>query len=187
MENILSAIQSRKIDCKVVGIISDRKAPGAEERASRYGMAVTVIDRKSPDFHHDLEEDLEAMNPDLLVLSGFLSILPEAVLERFPQRIINSHPAILPCFGGMGMYGKKVHEKVIASGARITGCTVHFVTGEVDGGPIISQATVPVLDSDTPESLQDRVKEAEHRLMIKTLADLTTMKYSVSGNRVIFR
>jgi phosphoribosylglycinamide formyltransferase-1 len=149
-------------------------------------MPVQVIDRKDQFFRKRLEDELLKINPDFIVLAGFLSILPDSILDNFRHRIINTHPALLPCFGGMGMYGLRVHRAVIESGARYSGCTIHLVTGEVDGGPIIAQSIVEVKDNDTAESLSDRVKEAEHLLMTETLRKLLTSDYAVSGKRVVF-
>ncbi len=186
MDRILDAIKEKRIDCRVAGIIADRKGTGAEEKAAAHGHSVIVVSRKDPDFAGRIDETVSRINPDLVILSGFLSILPPSLVDRFKNRIINTHPALLPCFGGMGFYGLKVHEAVIRSGSRYSGCTIHFVTGEVDSGPIISQRVVPVFDDDTPETLAHRVKEAEHELMEETLILLTTRRFSVSGKRVSF-
>ena len=108
---------------------------------------------------------LEAQSADLLVLAGFLKLVPSEVIARYRGRIINVHPALLPAFGGKGMYGIRVHEAVLQSGAAETGCTVHLVEEEYDRGMILAQARVPVLPGDTAQVLASRVLEQEHRLL----------------------
>jgi folate-dependent phosphoribosylglycinamide formyltransferase PurN len=108
----------------------------------------------------------------LVVLAGYLKLVPKSVVSRFRGRMINIHPALLPDFGGPGMYGHHVHEAVLASGARESGVTVHFVDEEFDRGEIIAQERVPVRPNDTPETLAARVLEAEHRLLPKVVLDL---------------
>ncbi|NLG83387.1 MAG: phosphoribosylglycinamide formyltransferase [Firmicutes bacterium] len=121
---------------------------------------------------------------DLICLAGFNRILDPLLIEAFPLRIMNTHPALLPAFGGEGMFGRRVHEAVLASGAKISGATVHFVTAETDRGPIILQAAVPVLDDDTPETLAGRVLAAEHRLYPEAVRLFAAGRLRVEGNRV---
>ncbi|MGH7672459.1 MAG: formyltransferase family protein, partial [Gemmatimonadales bacterium] len=109
---------------------------------------------------------------DLVVLAGYLKLVPAAVVVRFRWRMINIHPALLPAFGGPGMYGRRVHEAVLASGATVSGATVHYVDEQYDRGPIIAQARVPVRPDDTPETLAARVLEAEHRLLPMVVLEL---------------
>ena len=108
---------------------------------------------------------LERHGADLLVLAGYLKLVPAEVIDRYRGRILNVHPALLPAFGGLGMYGRRVHEAVLASGARQSGATVHLVDEVYDRGAILGQARVPVLPGDDPETLAARVLEAEHRLL----------------------
>jgi folate-dependent phosphoribosylglycinamide formyltransferase PurN len=108
---------------------------------------------------------LRAHGVDLVVLAGYLKLVPADVVEAYAGRMVNIHPALLPSFGGHGMYGIRVHQAVLASGATLSGPTVHLVTAEYDRGPILAQWPVPVLPDDTPESLRDRVLAAEHRLL----------------------
>jgi phosphoribosylglycinamide formyltransferase-1 len=119
------------------------------------------------------------------VLAGFLKILSGSFIRAFPNRIINIHPSLLPCFGGKGFYGEKVHKSVIESGARISGCTVHFVTEDVDLGPIIDQESVPVLDRDTPEQLAMRIHPVEHELLVRSIRLLVSGRYEIIGKRVV--
>ena len=148
---------------RVVLVLSDRADAPALDRAAGRGIAtVTLRD------HADGGEWLSALEPhgaDLLVLAGYLKLVPAEVIDRYRGRILNVHPALLPAFGGLGMYGRRVHEAVLASGARESGATVHLVDEVYDRGAILGQARVPVLPGDDPETLAARVLEAEHRLL----------------------
>jgi phosphoribosylglycinamide formyltransferase 1 len=124
---------------------------------------------------------------DTIVLAGFMRKLGPAFLQAFPQRILNIHAALLPCFGGQGFYGRRVHEAVIESGARFSGATVHFVDDEYDHGPIILQAVVPVEDDDTPDTLAARVLEQEHRIYPEALRLLAEGRLEIQGRRVKIR
>jgi phosphoribosylglycinamide formyltransferase-1 len=124
---------------------------------------------------------------DTIALAGFMRKLGPAFLEAFPQRILNIHPALLPCFGGQGFYGRRVHEAVLESGARFSGATVHFVDELYDHGPILLQSVVPVLDDDTLETLAARVLEAEHRLYPEALRLLALRQLEIRGRRVLIR
>jgi len=118
------------------------------------------------------------------VLAGYMRILTPWLIEKYRGRMMNVHPALLPSFGGEGMYGEHVHEAVLRSGCKVSGCTVHFVSTEVDGGPIILQESVPVLDDDTPESLANRIHPVEHRLYVKAVALYAAGKLKMEGRRV---
>ena len=121
----------------------------------------------------DADELLTTLaDADLVVLAGYLKLLPAPVVRRFRQRAINIHPALLPAFGGPGMYGHRVHEAVLASGATESGVTVHYVDEQFDRGPIIAQRTVPVLPDDTADSLAHRVLAVEHELLPEVVLDL---------------
>jgi len=152
----------------VVHVISSRPGAGALERARKAGVSTTVLADTQ-----DAGELLAALrDTDLAVLAGYLQRIPPAVVARFRLRLINIHPALLPAFGGPGMYGRRVHEAVLASGAPISGATVHYVDEEYDRGPIIAQWPVPVRAGDTPESLAVRVLEVEHRLLPRVVLEL---------------
>jgi folate-dependent phosphoribosylglycinamide formyltransferase PurN len=137
--------------------------------------------------------ELELAGADLLVLAGFLKLIPEPVVRAHRGRILNIHPALLPAFGGPGMYGRRVHEAVLQSGARISGATVHIVDEQYDHGPIVAQWPVPVLEHDDPETLAARVLEVEHRLLPEVVdafaaGDLTTDPAGrPKWNRTLFR
>lgn len=149
-------------DAAVVLVVSDRPRAGALERARRRGIAATVVD---PADDRALEAALAAHAIDWIVLAGYLRRVPPAVVSRWRGRILNIHPALLPRFGGPGMYGLRVHRAVLEAGERESGATVHVVDDEYDHGPILAQWTVPVEPDDTPESLAARVLSLEHRLL----------------------
>ena len=148
---------------RVVLVLSNRADAPALQRAAGRGIA-TVTLRNHADGGEWLSA-LERHRVDLLVLAGYLKLVPAEVVERYRGRILNVHPALLPAFGGKGMYGRRVHEAVLASGARESGATVHLVDEVYDRGAILGQARVPVLPGDDADSLAARVLEVEHRLL----------------------
>ncbi|MCG8467388.1 MAG: phosphoribosylglycinamide formyltransferase [Gemmatimonadetes bacterium] len=151
---------------RIVGLVASRETAGAIERAKRAGVPFTVPRAStSDDDAESLVAAFESWETDLIVLAGYLRLLPPGVVRRFFGRVINIHPALLPAFGGKGMYGKHVHEAVIESGARVTGVTVHFVDEAYDRGPIIAQWPVPVREDDDATRLAARVLEVEHALL----------------------
>jgi formyltetrahydrofolate-dependent phosphoribosylglycinamide formyltransferase len=153
---------------RVALVVSDRPDAGALERARGAGIPTAVL--RDPT---DPVSVLAALHDaDLVVLAGYLKLVPPAVVARFRWRMINIHPALLPAFGGPGMYGRRVHAAVLASGAAESGASVHYVDEEFDRGPVIAQARVPVLPGDTPETLAARVLEAEHRLLPSVVLEL---------------
>lgn len=119
-----------------------------------------------------LFEILKKSQPDLIVLAGFLRKVPDSIIQEFSGRIINTHPSLLPKFGGKGMYGLRVHKAVLEAGESETGCSTHFVTQNYDEGKIIKQKVVPVFPEDTPENLQERVKQAEKENLLETIRSL---------------
>jgi len=146
---------------RVTRVVSNRADAGALDRARRAGVAaVTVTDPADP------AQVLAALgDAELVVLAGYLKLIPAPVVSRFRWRMVNIHPALLPDFGGPGMYGARVHQAVLAAGARESGASVHYVTEEYDRGAVIARARVPVLPGDTPDALAARVLTAEHRLL----------------------
>jgi formyltetrahydrofolate-dependent phosphoribosylglycinamide formyltransferase len=147
---------------RVVLVLSNRAEAAALERAREHGVPAEVL--ADPADGVEWLRRLEARQVDLLVLAGYLRLVPPSVIARYRDRILNIHPALLPAFGGKGMYGRRVHEAVLASGARESGATVHLVDEAYDRGAILGQTRVPVEPDDTPETLAARVLEAEHRL-----------------------
>ncbi len=147
----------------VVLLATNRADAGAVDRAHRAGVPVHVIGNVADGAA--IREALDAQSVDLVVLAGYLKLVPADVVAAYEHRMINIHPALLPAFGGRGMYGRKVHEAVLASGATVSGATVHLVSTEYDRGPIIAQWPVAVRAGDTPETLQQRVLAVEHQLL----------------------
>jgi formyltetrahydrofolate-dependent phosphoribosylglycinamide formyltransferase len=162
LEALLRAL-GPEAPARVVLVLSNRADAPALERASGRGIATAAL-RDHGDGPEWLST-LERHGVELLVLAGYLRLVPAEVIARYRGRILNVHPALLPAFGGQGMYGRRVHEAVLASGARESGATVHLVDEVYDRGAILGQARVPVLPGDDPESLAARVLEAEHRLL----------------------
>jgi phosphoribosylglycinamide formyltransferase-1 len=148
---------------KIVVVISDRPDAGGLERARQWGLSTEVL--PSPSDGAVWLAVLRRYAVDLVVLAGYVKLVPANVIAGYRGRIVNVHPALLPAFGGQGMYGRRVHEAVLASGVRETGATVHLVDEVYDHGATLAQARVPVLPGDTPELLAQRVLEVEHRLL----------------------
>ena len=167
LQALLDALRESPI-ARVTRVISNRPDAGALARARRAGVPTTVL--------HNLDDPAELQaalgDAQLVVLAGYLKLVHAAVVARFRGRMINIHPALLPDFGGPGMYGRRVHEAVLASGVKESGATVHLVDEEFDRGKIIAQEKVPVETGDTPETLAARVLEAEHRLLPQVVLDL---------------
>ena len=179
------ALPNGRICC----VISSKEGAYALERASQAGKEGLCVPRRSfatmTEYDRALLEALEQRQIDLVVLAGFLSILGDEVVARYRNRIINVHPALIPSFCGKGFYGLKVHEAALEKGVKVTGATVHFVNEIPDGGAIIVQKAVEVLDNDTPESLQKRVMvEAEWQLLPRAVALFCENKLRVEENRV---
>ncbi len=157
-------------DGEIVAVIASNSKAYALQRAENAGIYHTVIDRKSfpslKGFEEALLKELERVEADLIVLAGFMTVLSADFVSRYPQRIINVHPSLIPSFCGDGFYGLKVHEAALAYGVKLTGATVHYVNEVTDGGKIIMQKAVKVHDGDTPEVLQKRVMEqAEWKIL----------------------
>ncbi|KAA8922340.1 phosphoribosylglycinamide formyltransferase [Thermoplasma sp.] len=183
LQAVIDAIGSGKLDARISKVIADRKCM-AIDRATKAGIS-TVVVKRGNDFQSELMREMESSDADFFLLAGFLSILEPAIIQRFRNRIINTHPSLLPCFGGKGFYGMKVHEAVIKSGSKFSGCTVHFVTEEIDGGPIILQRAIQVDDVDTPETLENKIHAIEHSAVLQALNIVISGRYRIDGKRVI--
>lgn len=158
-------------DARVVRVIGSSPGIGALDRARAARVEAAVLEGHDEDGGR-LQEHLEAADADLVVLAGYLRLVPAPVVRAWRGRMVNVHPALLPSFGGQGMYGRRVHEAVIEAGARVSGPTVHFVDEEYDRGPIIAQWPVPVLEDDGPDELAARVLRHEHRLLPRVVSGL---------------
>ena len=163
----------------VVLVVSDRADSRVLARARERGIEAAVLDHTDADA---LVERLDGARADLVVLAGYLRLVPHAVVARFRGRMLNIHPALLPSFGGPGMYGIRIHRAVLDAGARVTGVTVHFVDEQYDRGPIIAQWPVPVLEDDTPERLAARVLRVEHRLLPRVVDAVAAGRLSLGDD-----
>lgn len=172
LQSIIDAIASGYLNAKISIVIADRECY-ALERAEKSGINTLLLKRSI--YKDELSSAiLEAVgNVDLIVLCGYLSILQGNIIKKYNHKIINIHPALLPNFGGKGMYGIKVHEAVLAAGEKISGPTVHYVDEKTDHGPIIKQKSVPVLPGDTPKVLQERVLTCEHEILVEVIKELS--------------
>lgn len=183
---VVDAIDNGVInDAKISKLICNNKRAYVLQRARDNGIMPVLVDSKKEDYNNIISEILAAENPDLILLDGYMKIIPDNIIDAYPFKMINLHPSLLPAFGGKGYYGGKVHEAVIKSGARFSGCTIHFATKDVDNGPIIDQRVVEVSDSDTPESLEEKIHEEEHIALVYSINLLITKRYSINGKRVI--
>jgi len=191
LQAIMDGIAEGKItNTQLVGVISNNKTVKSLERARDAGIpAISVSPKDYQDragFHQALLQEVNAFHPDLVVLAGFLVAIPEAMVRKYADRIINIHPSLIPSFCGVGYYGLRVHEKVLERGVKITGATVHYVNEGMDEGPIVSQKAVCVREDDTPEVLQKRVmEEGEWLLLPKAIDDIANGRITVADGRVV--
>ena len=189
LQSILDAIESGYIEnAKVRAVVSNNRDAYALERAKKHGADAIYIDHRGKsrkEHEQEIMDAIEPYSPDLIVLAGWMRALTPHFIERYRGRIMNIHPALLPLFGGKGYYGERVHKAVLESGMKVSGCTVHFVTEDVDGGPIILQRCVPVMDDDTVESLKERVLEEEHRCLPEAVKLFVEGKLKVENGKVI--
>lgn len=188
MQAIMDRIATGEIHGRIVLVVSDKPAAFALERAHRAGIATAVVPYHEyptrEEFTRAITDALLVADVELVVHAGFMRMVTRELVEAFAGRMINIHPALLPSFGGPGMYGHHVHEAVLAYGAKVSGCTVHFVTEEVDGGPIIVQRAVPVLEGDTADTLAARVLEQEHRAFPEAVRLYCAGLLRIDGRRV---
>ncbi len=177
LQAILDAVDIGKITgAEIAVVISNNAGAYALTRARRHGVEAVCVSPASYEsreaFNQALLEEVERHRLDLIVLAGFLVKIPEALVERYPRRIINIHPSLIPSFCGVGYYGLRVHEAALARGVKITGATVHFVDSGMDTGPILLQKAVEVLPGDTPERLQRRVMEQAEWVLLPQAIDM---------------
>lgn len=183
--NLQSLIDCDQKNYKVEMVIGSKESIFALERAKKADIETFVVSRK--EFGNDTSDkilELTKGRVDLIVLAGYLSILDGEILREFKDRIVNIHPSLIPSFCGPNMYGMKVHHAVVKSGVRFTGCTVHFVNEEVDGGAIILQETVPVNFEDSAEEVQKRVLVEEHKLLPRAINLIAEEKIQVINGKV---
>lgn len=193
LQAIIDAKAAGRLEnAEIVRVISNKKSAYALERAAKAGIeGICVSPKDFPDraaFHKAFLSATEEAKPDLIVLAGFLVVLPEEMISRYRNRIINIHPSLIPSFCGTGFYGLKVHEAALARGVKITGATVHFVDEGTDTGPIILQKAVAVQEGDTPEILQRRImEEAEWILLPEAIGRIAAGDVSISDGKVLIR
>ena len=191
LQAIIDAIKNQTItNAKIECVISNNNNAYALERAKNAGIKAICLSPKSfPDrdqFNQEFLSKIDEVNPDLIVLAGFLVTIPEIVIQKYLNRIINIHPSLIPAFCGVGFYGLKVHEGVLNRGAKVTGATVHFVDKGTDTGPIILQKAVYVKQDDTPKTLQNRVMEqAEWEILPKAIDLLANDRVRIIDGKVI--
>ncbi|MBE6091488.1 MAG: phosphoribosylglycinamide formyltransferase [Clostridium beijerinckii] len=185
LQSVIDAVENNYMNVKIEMVIGSRDNIYALERAKKHNIDTFVVNRR--EYGEESSNkilELTTGKVDLIVLAGFLAILDGEILKEFDNRIINIHPSLIPSFCGPGMYGLKVHEAVIKSGVRFSGCTVHFVNSEVDGGAILLQEVVPVYFEDDAETLQKRILEKEHEILPKAIKLISENKIRVIDGRV---
>ena len=186
MQAIADACASGQIAGQIALVIGNFSDSPALARASEMGLpTLTIASKQSEDAYADaLMTALSEAQIELICLAGYMRKVPDAVVAAYRGRLMNIHAALLPAFGGQGMYGIRIHEAVLDYGAKVSGCTVHFVDEQYDNGPVICQSAVPVEEGDTPETLAGRVLTAEHAAYPHAVALYAAGRLSVEGRRV---
>ena len=181
--NMQAIVNAAIPDARIVAVLSNSATAAGLAWAAERGISTDSLNHKDfpsrLDFDQAMMEKIDAYPPDLVVLAGFMRILTPEFCAHYPNRLINIHPSILPAFTGL-----HTHERALEAGCRVAGCTIHFVTPELDCGPIISQGIVPILDGDTPDDIAARVLTVEHRLFPQAVADFVAGRLKIEGNRV---
>lgn len=185
LQAIIDAVQRGDLPVEIAIVISNHAGVLALARAEAAGIPTAVVERSGfssrAEQQRAIRDILQQRSVDLVVLAGFDRVVGPELLASFPNRIINIHPSLLPAFGG----GLHAQADALAYGAKVSGCTVHFVTDQVDGGPIIVQRAVPVLDDDTVESLSERILKQEHQALVEAIRLLAEGRLRIEGRRVI--
>ena len=193
LQAIIDAVKAGTItNTEIVGVISNNKNAYALERAKNAGIKSVCVSPKDfasrAEFNQELLKVVDDFEADLLVLAGFLVVIPEIMIEKYRNRIINIHPSLIPAFCGTGFYGLKVHEAALEKGVKVVGATVHFVDEGTDTGAIILQKAVEVEQGDTPEVLQRRVMEqAEWKILPRAIDLIANGKVEVVDNKVVIK
>jgi phosphoribosylglycinamide formyltransferase 1 len=180
---IADAIAAGRLDAEIAVVISNRAdAPGIAAARERGLKAVTLPSKglEREEYDARVAAALDTAGADLICLAGYMRLLSPSFIRRYPQRILNIHPSLLPAFPGL-----HAHRDAFAHGVKVSGCTVHFVDEGLDSGPIVKQAAVPVLDDDTEESLAARVLKEEHRIYSEAIALVLSGRYRIEGRRVV--
>ena len=193
LQAIIDGVESKAVtNTEIVGVISNNKNAFALERAAKHGIDGQCISPKDFEsrelFNRAFLERVNELRPDLIVLAGFLVVIPKEMIAQYQNRIINIHPALIPAFCGTGYYGLKVHEAALARGVKVVGATVHFVDEGTDTGPIILQKAVDVKEGDTPSVLQRRVmEEAEWKILPRAIDLIANGRVFVKDGKVSIR
>lgn len=191
LQAIIDAVESGTItNAQIVGVISNNKNAYALERAKNHGIYATCISPKDyeerEEFNRQLVHAIDELNADLVVLAGYLVVIPPSMIEKYRNRIINIHPSLIPSFCGTGYYGLKVHEAALKRGVKVVGATVHFVDEGTDTGPILLQKAVEVQKEDTAQTLQRRVMEqAEWKILPEAIDLIANGKVKVEAGRTV--
>jgi phosphoribosylglycinamide formyltransferase 1 len=184
LQAIIDSIEKNAVQAEIALVVSNVKDAFALKRANKHGLAGLFIDPKSfPDrnsYEQSLVEQIRSKSVDLICLAGYMQVLGKHFIESFPDRIINIHPSLLPAFPGLN-----VQKRALEHGVRFSGCTVHFVNEEVDGGAIISQAVVRIFDDDDEASLSERILAKEHLIYPEAIQLIREGKYTLAGRRVL--
>jgi phosphoribosylglycinamide formyltransferase 1 len=184
MMSLVEAARAKDFPAEIIAVISNKPDAAGIAWAKAHGIATHIIDHKAfksrQDFETELDKALTAAQPDIVALAGFMRIMTPAFVFRWQDRMINIHPSLLPNFKGL-----HTHEQALAAGVKIAGCTVHFVRAEMDAGPIIAQAAVPVLSGDTPVTLAARVLAAEHKLYPAALRLVASGRVHCEADKVM--
>lgn len=185
MAALIDAAAEPGFPAEIVSVISNRPGAGALAIAERAGIATAVVDHKAfgsrEAFDEALDAEIRKARPDVVCMAGFLRLLTPGFIAKWEGRMLNIHPALLPSFKGLD-----THARALEAGVRLHGCTVHLVTAEMDAGPIVAQAAVPVLDGDDEDALAARVLKAEHRLYAKALKAWAEGRARLDGGRVVW-
>jgi phosphoribosylglycinamide formyltransferase-1 len=184
MEAIVQACALENWPARVAAVVSNKATASGLQFAAQEGIATAALDHKQFDsreaFDAELMKVIDGFAPDVVVLAGFMRILTEGFVRHYEGRLINIHPSLLPAFPGLN-----THERALEAGCKVAGATVHLVTPELDHGPIVAQAVVPVLPDDTPETLAERVLEQEHQIYPKAVRWLVEGALSVSNSGIV--
>jgi phosphoribosylglycinamide formyltransferase-1 len=182
LQALIDAVAQRRLDAEIAVVVSNRPGAYGLERAAAAGLATVTIDHRAypsrDAFEEVLVRELRARDVALVCLAGFMRLLGRTFLDAFPDRILNIHPSLLPAFPGVDAQGQ-----ALAYGVKVAGATVHFVTGELDGGPIVRQSAIAVHDDDTPETLSARILEEEHRIYPEAVALVLGGGWTLDGRR----
>lgn len=178
LQNLIDRIADGRLSATIVGVVSSRADAYGNVRARKAHLPLVVLSRKA-----DVWTAVRNFSPNLVCMAGWLHLVP--IPQDFHHRVLNIHPSLLPAFGGKGMYGHHVHEAVLAYGAKVSGCTVHFADDTYDTGPIVVQKCVPVQESDTPDTLAARVYQAECEAYPEAIRLIADGRVTVHGRRVL--